>query len=710
MLEDEPIGETFEGMTALVTGINGFVGANMAVRLLEEGFRVVGMFRDLREHNPIQDFGLTDSVTLVQASINHYKELERILSKYEVDMVFHFAAESIVSSAGRMPTNVLKSNVQGTWTVLEAVRNVDEEIYTLVASSDKVYGQHENLPLDESAPLLGDGIYEMSKVCTDVIARSYAKNYDMPIVVSRAVNLFGPGDRNKRIVPNTIRDILDNKPPLIFNLQYEDLREYLYVKDAIEAFLTLMKHMDKLRGQAVNVGSGLEYQFVKSQADVVLLILELCAERGLVSADLVPERIDKDGVPEIQRQFVDGKKIKSLGWMPRYDMREGLLDTIDWWGRQHPEHKALYQEVENYHHGGAPGLPPPPTDNIVFCTICKKPSDVVENVELVSPHVDRVVIISEELPKGDIAVRLAHHEAEVMYAIWKDNFSEYRNTYIDAVNDGDWILMCDHDEIFCKEFLANVRKIVEESVMGRRYNQVTINSHDVTIDEDGNLGEERVSDFYKPLLFRKHTGVHYTGTPHETLHGSWRPLQAPPEFYYIHSKSQDEVWEHGSRNFYISGGGDNEKPPVWNVFRRLCADHGIQDWHTMKARMVKGNLPHKVRAWILDHHNWNEIPRISSEVRELYKWYFLHLHPEQLGKDFEEQPIPEAPPDPIEEKINALYKEILGREVDGDGLKHYGTQLRVGNMTEDDIRGILRNSDEYKQKAVKNDNADSPGS
>ena len=181
----------------------------------------------------------------------------RVLNEYETEVVFHLGAQTIVGTANRSPLSTFESNVQGTWNVLEAARVSSLVTGTVVASSDKAYGEHEELPYDESAPLQGRHPYDVSKSCADLIAQSYFYTYGLPVIITRCGNLYGGGDLNfNRIVPGTIRSVLRGESPVIrSDGQY--VRDYFYVQDAVEACLHVAEKMEdqSLRGQAFNFSS-----------------------------------------------------------------------------------------------------------------------------------------------------------------------------------------------------------------------------------------------------------------------------------------------------------------------------------------------------------------------------------------------------------------------------------------------------------------------
>jgi CDP-glucose 4,6-dehydratase len=154
---------------------------------------------------------------VVLADLTDYESLLRILDEHEVRTVFHLAAQAIVSTANRGPLATWESNVRGTYTLLEACRTTGDRVdRIIVASSDKAYGKHDELPYREDFPLRASNPYDVSKACADMIARSYAVTYELPVAVTRLANVYGPGDLNwSRLIPDTARALVRGERPVI---------------------------------------------------------------------------------------------------------------------------------------------------------------------------------------------------------------------------------------------------------------------------------------------------------------------------------------------------------------------------------------------------------------------------------------------------------------------------------------------------------------
>jgi CDP-glucose 4,6-dehydratase len=319
----------YDGRTALVTGAQGFIGSWLTERLLDEGAKVVALRRDAPALSRFRIAELERRCDVVQGDLGDYEALLRILNEHSVNLVFHLAAQTIVGTANRSPLSTFDTNVKGTYTLLEACRALgvvgDPLEAVVVASSDKAYGEHEDLPYKEEHALEPRYAYDVSKACTDLIARSYAHGFDLPVAVTRLANVYGGGDFNfSRIVPDTARALIRGERPVIRSDGTPE-REYLYGADAVDAYLAVADSLARgeLRGRAWNAGNG-------EPIAVRDLVARLIAVAG---ADVEPA-IEGEGKPagEIDRQWLDSGAIRAeLGWQPKWSLDDGLAETYRWY-------------------------------------------------------------------------------------------------------------------------------------------------------------------------------------------------------------------------------------------------------------------------------------------------------------------------------------------------------------------------------------------
>ena len=307
-----------------VTGGTGLVGSWLVQRLVEAGADVVCLVRDWVPQSELVRSGLIEQVKVVRGDIRAGDILERALGEYEIDTVIHLAAQTIVTIANRNPLSTFETNIAGTWNLLEACRRSQKVKQIVVASSDKAYGDQEKLPYDEKTPLQGQHPYDVSKSAADLISYSYAKSFDLPVVITRCGNFYGGGDLNwNRIIPGTIRSIRRGQNPIIRS-DGEYIRDYFYVEDGAAAYMLLAEKLaaqPELKGEAFNFSNEIQV----SVQEIVEHILN-----GMKS-DLRPE-IHNEVTNEIRHQYLSAEKARrELGWKPLFTLDEGLRKTIDWY-------------------------------------------------------------------------------------------------------------------------------------------------------------------------------------------------------------------------------------------------------------------------------------------------------------------------------------------------------------------------------------------
>jgi CDP-glucose 4,6-dehydratase len=317
------------------------VGSWLAERLLDVGARVVVPRRDVPSHMRFLSEGIDRRCEIVLADITDYHSVLRILNEYDVKAVFHLAAQTIVGIANRSPMSTWDSNVRGTYTLLEACRAATAAATPVerivVASSDKAYGDQKVLPYREDTPLLARYPYDVSKACTDLIARSYAVSYDLPVAVSRLANVYGGGDMNfSRLVPDTARSLVRGERPVVRSDGTPE-RDWIYVEDAADAYLHIAGSLDdpSLAGRAWNAGAG-------TAVPVLDVVETLCRVSG---RDLEPD-VQGTGTPkgEIDRQVLDSTEIGTrLGWSPAHSLEDGLAAAWRWYEQWLSEDQPVAQ-------------------------------------------------------------------------------------------------------------------------------------------------------------------------------------------------------------------------------------------------------------------------------------------------------------------------------------------------------------------------------
>ena len=317
------------GVRALVTGARGFAGSWVAKALLDSGAEVTSLDRDSEGASGLELLGIAGDVHDITGDLRDGDLVASTLRQDSIDTVFHLAAQAIVGDANASPIPTFEANIQGTWVLLDACR-VARIQAVVVASSDKAYGPHDELPYTEDSALQPIYPYDVSKAATDLIARSYWHTHGLPVAVTRLANIYGGGDRNfSRLIPESVTTVLDGRRPVIRSDGSPE-RDFLHVEDAASAYLAIAEALAQGRasGEAFNAGWG--------RPNPVREVVDLICELG-------PGEMEPDyrgaGNPsgEIERQYLDSTKIRTeIGWEPRVELREGIRRTLEWY-EAHPD-------------------------------------------------------------------------------------------------------------------------------------------------------------------------------------------------------------------------------------------------------------------------------------------------------------------------------------------------------------------------------------
>ncbi len=305
-----------------VTGGNGFVGSWLVNELVKKEANVTCIVRDPVKGSNLEFLGIADQVNTVKGNIEDYNAVEKAMKATGAEVCFHLAAQAIVGVANKSPLPTFETNIKGTWNMLEACRQLNVK-RTVVASSDKAYGEHEKLPYKEDFCLNGLTPYEASKSCADLLARAYAKTYGLPVAVTRCGNIYGGGDLNwSRIIPGTIKAVLNNESPIIRS-DGTPIRDYIYVLDVVAAYLAAAEQLDKeeVAGEAFNFGT-----------ETPVSVLELAKKIIAAAGKNIEPTILNEAKNELQEQYLDWAKAKKvLGWQPQFGLDDGLRETIEWY-------------------------------------------------------------------------------------------------------------------------------------------------------------------------------------------------------------------------------------------------------------------------------------------------------------------------------------------------------------------------------------------
>lgn len=328
-----------------ITGVTGLLGPWLVKELLRQEANVFVLIRDFVAESTFFVEGLDKKTNVIIGDLLDFNLLQRVLNEFDINTVFHLGAQAIVGIANRSPISTFRSNIEGTWNLLEACRLSPWTKKIVVASSDKAYGAQEKLPYKEDAPMQGRHPYDVSKSCADLLAQSYFHTYKLPVCVTRCGNFFGGGDLHfNRIVPGTIKTVLQGMCPIIRSNGLF-IRDYIYVKDVVGAYLTLAEKMDdsSVVGQCFNFSTDQPFNVIQ----MVELILDVmgCSDLRPIIQNQVCNEIPEQHLCSVKAHDV-------LGWRAKYGVRAGLIQTVEWYKNFLSDKKIMASNEKNFHHSG----------------------------------------------------------------------------------------------------------------------------------------------------------------------------------------------------------------------------------------------------------------------------------------------------------------------------------------------------------------------
>lgn len=313
--------EFWRNESVLVTGAGGFKGSHLIEKLSKTKAKIISLVRDFDPKSYFETQNLGEKSVVIIGDLKDKGKMKDIISKYQITNIFHLGAQPIVTTAMQNPVETLESNIMGTVNIIEATRLCGGVKGIVVVTSDKAYGPQKKLPYTEEDRLEGKAPYDVSKSCADLIAQMYAKCYNLPITIARCANVFGPGDLNmNRIIPGAIDAAIQNKT-LEIRSNGKMIREYIYIKDAVEGYISLAENINTTRGEAFNIAG-------RNRLSVLEVVDKVSSVIG------IPIKIEvlNHTKTEIPTQYLDGTKMKNLlGWEASTDFNQAIADTYQWY-------------------------------------------------------------------------------------------------------------------------------------------------------------------------------------------------------------------------------------------------------------------------------------------------------------------------------------------------------------------------------------------
>lgn len=314
----------WKNRSVLLTGGDGIVGSWLIKALLSAGAKVVALIYDHNTNSELYLSGDVHRIKVVDGRLEDISVIRLALTKYKIESVFHLGAQAIVGTAWQRPLDTFESNIRGTYNLLEACRLTKSVRRIVVASSDKAYGEHTQLPYTEEMSLQGRFPYEVSKSCTDLLAQSYYYSYGLPVAIVRCGNIYGGGDLHfSRIVSGTILSFLNGQAPIIRS-DGKFVRDYIYVKDVCHAYMLVAQGLadKKLWGESFNCSN--------EEPMTVLALVKAISQ--MMGCSAIKPKILNQVHGEIRKQFLSSAKIQRLlKWRAQYSLTQGLSETVDWY-------------------------------------------------------------------------------------------------------------------------------------------------------------------------------------------------------------------------------------------------------------------------------------------------------------------------------------------------------------------------------------------
>jgi len=305
----------------LVTGAGGFIGSHLCEALVENGYKVKAFVR----YNSRNFWGWLETspykedMEIIAGDIRDYDSVKDAMR--DTDIVFHLAALIGIPYSYISPLAYVKTNIEGTYNVLQAARElgIKRVIHT---STSEVYGTARYVPIDENHPLQPQSPYSASKIGADQIALSFYHAFGLPVVIARPFNTYGPRQSARAVIPTIITQILEGAKKIKLG-NITPTRDLNYVKDIVEGFIKIMKTSD-LEGEILNIGSGAEIS-IRDLADKIASLMNVKIE---IKEEDIRKRPKKS---EVERLVCNSDKMRRLTcWMPKYSLDKGLKETIKW--------------------------------------------------------------------------------------------------------------------------------------------------------------------------------------------------------------------------------------------------------------------------------------------------------------------------------------------------------------------------------------------
>jgi len=316
----------------LVTGADGFIGSHLTEMLVREGYTVkaLSQYNSFNNWGWLEDINCINEIEVLTGDIRDPFYCNSIMSN--VDIVFHLAALIAIPYSYIAPDSYVDTNIKGTLNICQAAKD-NGDVRVIHTSTSEVYGTAQYVPIDEKHPLQPQSPYSATKIAADAMVMSFHNTFELPITIARPFNTYGPRQSARAVIPTIITQIANDAKEIKLG-DLTPTRDFNFVEDTCRGFIKLAEE-DKTIGETVNIGSNFEI----SIADTLNLIKELMQSEVIFVTDEQRIRPEKS---EVFRLWCDNTKIEKLtGFKPKFDIKQGLQQTIEWMVR--PEYLKVYK-------------------------------------------------------------------------------------------------------------------------------------------------------------------------------------------------------------------------------------------------------------------------------------------------------------------------------------------------------------------------------
>ena len=318
----------------LITGAAGFIGSYLTELLVEKGCQVKAFvhYNSQNSWGWLEESKYKNEIEVVTGDIRDYDAVFDAMNG--CNNVYHLAALIGIPYSYVSPLAYIKTNIEGTYNILQASRNCEIE-NVLITSTSETYGTAQYVPIDENHPMVGQSPYSATKIGADHLALSFYRSFGLPVKIVRPFNVYGPRQSARAIIPTVITQILNGQRELKLG-NVTPTRDLTFVKDTAKGFYAIAKS-DQLFGAITNIGMNDEI----SVRDLIGVIADIMRVKLDILSD--EERV-RPGKSEVERLFCDNTKILSkTDWKSEYKLRDGLRETIEWF-----KHNLQYYKAEIY--------------------------------------------------------------------------------------------------------------------------------------------------------------------------------------------------------------------------------------------------------------------------------------------------------------------------------------------------------------------------